>query len=34
LEVELAEAFPGVAPGQTAVLMAGDRIVGHGTIAA
>jgi tRNA-specific 2-thiouridylase len=34
LEVELAEAFPGVAPGQTAVLMAGDKIVGHGTIAA
>jgi len=34
LEVDLAEAFPGVAPGQTAVLMAGDRIVGHGTIAA
>ncbi|HEX5593875.1 MAG TPA: tRNA 2-thiouridine(34) synthase MnmA [Solirubrobacterales bacterium] len=34
LEVELAEAFPGVAPGQTAVLMAGDRIVGHGTISA
>jgi tRNA-uridine 2-sulfurtransferase len=34
LEVELGEAFPGVAPGQTAVLMAGDRIVGHGTIAA
>ncbi|HET9153925.1 MAG TPA: tRNA 2-thiouridine(34) synthase MnmA [Solirubrobacterales bacterium] len=33
LEVTLAEAFPGVAPGQTAVLMAGDRIVGHGTIA-
>jgi tRNA-specific 2-thiouridylase len=33
LEVDLAEAFPGVAPGQTAVLMAGDRIVGHGTIA-
>ncbi|HWO84784.1 MAG TPA: tRNA 2-thiouridine(34) synthase MnmA [Solirubrobacterales bacterium] len=33
LEVELGEAFPGVAPGQTAVLMAGDRIVGHGTIA-
>jgi tRNA-specific 2-thiouridylase len=33
LEVELAEAFPGVAPGQTAVLMAGERIVGHGTIA-
>ena len=34
LEVKLGEAFPGVAPGQTAVLMAGDRIVGHGTIAA
>jgi tRNA-specific 2-thiouridylase len=33
LDVNLAEAFPGVAPGQTAVLMAGDRIVGHGTIA-
>jgi tRNA-specific 2-thiouridylase len=34
LEIDLGEAFPGVAPGQTAVLMAGDRIVGHGTIAA
>jgi tRNA-uridine 2-sulfurtransferase len=34
LQVELGEAFAGVAPGQTAVLMAGDRIVGHGTIAA
>jgi tRNA-specific 2-thiouridylase len=34
LAVELGEAFAGVAPGQTAVLMAGDRIVGHGTIAA
>jgi len=34
LEVELAEGFPGVAPGQTAVLMAGERIVGHGTITA
>jgi tRNA-uridine 2-sulfurtransferase len=33
LEVELGEAFAGVAPGQTAVFMAGDRIVGHGTIA-
>jgi tRNA-specific 2-thiouridylase len=32
LDVELGEAFAGVAPGQTAVLMAGDRIVGHGTI--
>jgi tRNA-specific 2-thiouridylase len=34
LDIELGEAFAGVAPGQTAVLMAGDRIVGHGTIAA
>jgi len=34
LEVDLAEGFPGVAPGQTAVLMAGERIIGHGTIAA
>ena len=34
LELKLGEAFAGVAPGQTAVLMAGDRIVGHGTIAA
>ncbi len=34
LEVQLGEAFAGVAPGQTAVLMAGERIVGHGTIAA
>jgi len=34
LDVRLGEAFPGVAPGQTAVLMAGERIVGHGTIAA
>ncbi|HEX7280018.1 MAG TPA: tRNA 2-thiouridine(34) synthase MnmA [Solirubrobacterales bacterium] len=34
LEVDLAEGFPGVAPGQTAVLMSGERIVGHGTIAA
>ncbi|HYH54416.1 MAG TPA: tRNA 2-thiouridine(34) synthase MnmA [Solirubrobacterales bacterium] len=33
LEIELAEGFAGVAPGQTAVLLAGDRIVGHGTIA-
>jgi len=33
LEVELGEPFAGVAPGQTAVLMAGERIVGHGTIA-
>lgn len=34
LDVELAEAFAGAAPGQTAVLMAGEAIVGHGTIAA
>jgi len=34
LDVDLGEAFPGVAPGQTAVLMAGEQIVGHGTIAA
>lgn len=34
LEVELGEAFAGASPGQTAVLMAGERIVGHGTIAA
>jgi tRNA-specific 2-thiouridylase len=33
LEVELGEAFAGGAPGQTAVLMAGKKIIGHGTIA-
>jgi tRNA-specific 2-thiouridylase len=33
LEVELAEAFAGAAPGQTAVLLSGEAIVGHGTIA-
>jgi tRNA-specific 2-thiouridylase len=33
LHVELGEAFAGVAPGQTAVLLAGETIVGHGTIA-
>jgi tRNA-specific 2-thiouridylase len=33
LKIELAEAFAGVAPGQTAVLLAGEKIVGHGTIA-
>jgi tRNA-uridine 2-sulfurtransferase len=32
LEVALAEPFAGAAPGQTAVLMAGEAIVGHGTI--
>ncbi len=34
LEVELGEGFAGAAPGQTAVLLAGGAIVGHGTIAA
>jgi tRNA-specific 2-thiouridylase len=34
LEIELGEAFLGASPGQTAVLMAGETIVGHGTIAA
>lgn len=33
LKIELAETFAGAAPGQTAVLMAGEAIVGHGTIA-
>jgi tRNA U34 2-thiouridine synthase MnmA/TrmU len=32
--VELSEDFAGVSPGQTAVLLAGESIVGHGTIAA
>lgn len=32
LEVQLEEAFAGPAPGQTAVLMRGSAIVGHGTI--
>lgn len=34
LRIELSEPFAGAAPGQTAVLMAGETIVGHGTIAA
>ena len=34
LEVELGEEFAGAAPGQTAVLMAGETVVGHGTIVA
>lgn len=34
LEIELGEEFVGASPGQTAVLMAGETIVGHGTIAA
>ncbi|HEU4944422.1 MAG TPA: tRNA 2-thiouridine(34) synthase MnmA, partial [Solirubrobacterales bacterium] len=33
-DIELGEAFAGASPGQTAVLMAGEAIVGHGTIAA
>jgi tRNA-specific 2-thiouridylase len=32
LEVELEEPFEGVAPGQAAVLMDGETVVGHGTI--
>jgi tRNA-uridine 2-sulfurtransferase len=34
LQLELAEPFDAAAPGQTAVLMDGETIVGHGTIAA
>jgi tRNA-specific 2-thiouridylase len=33
LEVELGEEFVGASPGQTAVLLEGETIVGHGTIA-
>jgi len=33
LEIELGEGFAGASPGQTAVLLAGDAIVGHGAIA-
>jgi tRNA-specific 2-thiouridylase len=33
LEIELGEDFAGVTPGQAAVLLRGDAIVGHGTIA-
>jgi tRNA-specific 2-thiouridylase len=33
LEVELGEAFEAASPGQAAVLLRGDAIVGHGTIA-
>jgi len=32
LEVALSEEFAGASPGQTAVLLAGEAIVGHGTI--
>jgi tRNA-specific 2-thiouridylase len=34
LEIELGEEFAGASPGQTAVLLEGETIVGHGTIAA
>jgi tRNA-specific 2-thiouridylase len=34
LEIALGEDFAGASPGQTAVLLAGEAIVGHGTIAA
>jgi len=34
LRVELGEDFAGASPGQTAVLLSGEAIVGHGTIAA
>ena len=33
LDIELREPFAGAAPGQTATLLAGSAIVGHGTIA-
>ena len=32
VEVELGQGFAGVAPGQTAVLMRGKAVIGHGTI--
>jgi tRNA-uridine 2-sulfurtransferase len=34
LEVELGETFDAASPGQTAVLLSGEAIVGHGTISA
>ena len=34
LELELGEDFAGASPGQTAVLLAGESVVGHGTIVA
>ncbi len=34
LELELGEDFAGASPGQTAVLLAGETVVGHGTIVA
>jgi tRNA-specific 2-thiouridylase len=32
MRIDLSEPFEGVAPGQAAVLMSGDTVVGHGTI--
>jgi tRNA-uridine 2-sulfurtransferase len=32
IEIRLGESFAGVSPGQTAVLLAGQTVVGHGTI--
>jgi tRNA-uridine 2-sulfurtransferase len=34
LEIELGEEFAGASPGQTAVLLEGETVIGHGTIAA
>jgi len=34
LEIELGESFDAASPGQAAVLLSGEAIVGHGTIAA
>jgi tRNA-specific 2-thiouridylase len=34
LELDLGEGFAGASPGQTAVLLAGETVVGHGTIVA
>ena len=34
LDIELDESFDAASPGQAAVLLAGETIVGHGTIAA
>jgi tRNA-specific 2-thiouridylase len=33
LEIELGEEFAGASPGQTAVLLEGETVIGHGTIA-
>lgn len=34
IDIRLGESFAGVSPGQTAVLLAGQTVVGHGTICA